>query len=72
MNDKYKEVLLFIKNNTLFVKKTNNIYNKDYTFNKNLIRTEHFYSEDKKIYTWQKKYNNYLYIYGNPFPKYSF
>jgi hypothetical protein len=67
-----KEILEFIRKNIIFVKKTNHIYDSDFVFSSRVIRTEHFYSEGKPIYKWQKKFNDHLYIYGNPFPSYCF
>lgn len=59
---------------SLYVKKTNNLfYNNDFKFDF-IIRTESFFSENNKIYTWTKRStlfkNTDFYIYGNPWPRY--
>lgn len=41
-------------------------------YGKNIQPIENFYSEGFKIYTWQKKWKGDIFIYGNPFPSYSF
>ena len=67
-----KDILIFINKGIFFLKKTNNIYNSSFDYNNSIIRTESFYSEEKPIYTWQKKGYGSLYIYGNPYPSYDF
>ena len=73
----WKDINEFIKlKGSLFVKKTNNkYYSDDYAFN-DIIRTNCFYSQDKKIYTWTKRDNKLVntdvYIYGNPYTSYDF
>ena len=59
---------------SLYVKKTNNpFYNNDFKFDF-IIRTESFFSENNKIYTWTKRstlfQNSDFYVYGNPWPRY--
>lgn len=60
-----------IKRGNFFVIKTDNIYDNDFEFN-NCSRINSFYSENRKMYTWQKKSYGSLYIYGNPFGQYDF
>lgn len=72
MENNMKETLEFIRKHKLFVKKTNNIYDNDFDFSSSVIRIHNFYSEERPIYKWQRKFNDHLYIYGNPFPSYSF
>jgi hypothetical protein len=38
----------------------------------NIERISSYYSEGIKIYTWQKKWKGDVYIFGNPFPSYTF
>ena len=38
----------------------------------NIERVSSYYSEGIKIYTWQKKWKGDVYIFGNPFPSYTF
>lgn len=73
----WKTIHDFIKmNRSLFVKKTksNLFHNQDKFFC--IIRTDSFYSENNKIYTWTKRsplfQNTDFYIYGNPWPTYDF
>ena len=60
-----------IINNPLVLKKTLTIYEDDFLF-ENAQRVTSYYMEKNKKFTWLRKYNNNLYIYGNPFPQYNF
>ena len=60
-----------IINNPLILKKTLTIYEDDFLF-ENALRVTSYYMEKNKKFTWLRKYNNNLYIYGNPFPQYNF
>lgn len=60
-----------IINNPLVLKKTLTIYEDDFLF-ENALRVTSYYMEKNKKFTWLRKYNNNLYIYGNPFPQYNF
>jgi len=63
-------------NRSLFLKKTNTqLFDNEIQFH-SIIRTNSFYSENKKIYTWTKRSNLFqntaFYVYGNPWPSYDF
>lgn len=66
-----KKVFEDIINNPLVLKKTLTIYEDDFLF-ENALRVTSYYMEKNKKFTWLRKYNNNLYIYGNPFPQYNF
>ena len=55
----------------IILKKTSNIYKEDLFF-ENASRVKDYYMEKNKKFTWLKRYNSNLYIYGDPFPKYNF
>tara|TARA_Y100000768_G_C23988563_1_gene690551 strand:+ start:4406 stop:4612 length:207 start_codon:yes stop_codon:yes gene_type:complete len=57
--------------NPIILKKTSNIYKEDLSF-ENAARVTSYYIEKNKKFTWLKQFNNNLYIYGDPFPKYNF
>lgn len=57
----------------LFIKKTDNVFSPEIRFER-VQRVDSFYSEDKPMYTWTRPHQRLqnLYVYGNPFPSYSF
>ncbi len=57
--------------NPIILKKTSNIYKEDLLF-ENACRVTSYYIEKNKKFTWLNQFNNNLYIYGDPFPKYNF
>lgn len=58
-------------NRPLLVKKTNNIFWDEVEFLR-IERVESYYIEKHKKYTWLKQWKKDIFIYGNPFPCYSF
>ena len=70
-NARFEPTLSMINLGELYLKRTRNIYPETFSYNDSIIRTADFYSEYRRIYTWQRKFNDYLYVYGNPFPSYS-
>jgi hypothetical protein len=38
----------------------------------NIDRVESYYMERRQKFTWLKKWNNYVYIYGDALPQYNF
>tara|TARA_Y100000389_G_scaffold29948_1_gene25418 strand:+ start:270 stop:476 length:207 start_codon:yes stop_codon:yes gene_type:complete len=60
-----------IINNPIILKKTLNIYKEEFSF-ENATRVRSYYIEKNKKFTWLKRFNINLYIYGNPFPQYNF
>ena len=76
-SQQWLDILSFINmKRSLFLKKTNNPFFDDHFTFLSIIRTQSFYSENKKIYTWTKRstlfQNTNFYIYGNPWPTYDF
>ena len=55
----------------IILKKTEYIY-KDNLIFENALRINNYYMENNKKFIWLKQFNNNLYIYGDPFPKYNF